>query len=99
MKVYISGKMTGLSKRKIIRKFRLTENKLVKKGFSVLNPAIFYYLKNIDFFSYADFLQIDYRMIDRCDAIYLQKDWKTSKGARLELAYAEHKKKIIMYED
>lgn len=42
---------------------------------------------------------IFYRLIDSCDAVYLQKDWKTSKGAGLESAYAESKKKIIMYEE
>ena len=44
-------------------------------------------------------MHICYAMIDVCDAVYMQKDWQQSKGARMELQYAKDWKKQIIYED
>jgi hypothetical protein len=38
-------------------------------------------------------------MIDICDAVYMLSDWQKSKGARMELQYAEDWGKAILYED
>ncbi|MGI5059220.1 DUF4406 domain-containing protein [Treponema pectinovorum] len=38
-------------------------------------------------------------MIDVCDVVYMQKDWKKSKSAKIELEYVKKHKKQIFYED
>ena len=50
-------------------------------------------------FEHEDYMHICYAMIDVCDAIYMQKDWQQSKGARMELQYAKGWKKQILYEE
>ena len=98
-KIYVSGKMTGLSKRQILKKFNKAESLLTKKGFSVMNPAVAYYMKNIKDFSYDDWLKIDFAMLDACDAIYMLNNYEDSLGAQKELDYAIKNKKAVIYEN
>ncbi|WP_147616025.1 DUF4406 domain-containing protein [Treponema pectinovorum] len=42
---------------------------------------------------------ICFSMIDVCDVVYMQKDWKNSKSAKIELEYVKKNKKQIFYED
>lgn len=74
MKVYLSGKITGDPDYKT--KFAAMEKKLTEQGYQVFNPAVF---PNI--FEYEDFMILDFMALSFCEAIYLLKDWKDSKGA------------------
>jgi hypothetical protein len=38
-------------------------------------------------------------MIDVCDAVYFQNNWKDSKGANMEYNYAFEQNKGIMFEE
>ncbi|MBR0098145.1 MAG: DUF4406 domain-containing protein [Treponema sp.] len=96
MKVYIAGKITGLDKADIFKKFYESEKLLKKDGYTVMSPAV---LALNDGFEHSDYMHICYAMIDVCDAVYMQKDWQQSKGARMELQYAKDWKKLIIYED
>ena len=85
MKVYISGKMTGLSEEKIWDNFRKVETFLVKHGVhgnkkleSIMNPAVTYAMQKFNAFSYEDWLHIDFAMLDACDAVALLPNWKDS---------------------
>lgn len=97
MKIYLSGKMTGLTKRQILRNFGKAEKKLIKAGFSVMNPSVTYHMKNIKEFSYEEWLKIDFTMLDVCDAIYMLDNYQDSEGAKKELAYAISKGKKVYY--
>jgi nucleoside 2-deoxyribosyltransferase len=46
----------------------------------------------------ARFMRRDLNAIEGADAIYMMEGWENSKGARVELAYAEFLGKKIMYE-
>ena len=96
MKVYIAGKITGLDRAVIFKKFYVSGKKLEKDGHTVMSPAV---LALNDGFDHSDYMHICFAMIDVCDAVWLQKDWQSSKGARMELQYAEEHKKKILFED
>jgi len=104
MKVYLSGKMTGLSEEKIWDNFRKVETFLVKHGHhvgekieSVMNPAVTYAMQKFNAFSYDDWLHVDFAMLDACDAVALLPNWKDSMGAKREIAYAYKHGKDVYY--
>lgn len=90
MIIYIAVKMTGLPN-KGKEYFNEVELQLKNKGHIVLNPASL-----PDGLHSASYMQICTSMIDACDAIYLLKNWRESKGAKLEKYYAEYQNKIIV---
>ena len=105
MKVYISGKMTGLSEEKIWENFRKVETWLASKKTnaggepieSIMNPAVTYAMQKYSAFSYEDWLHIDFAMLDACDAVCLLPNWKDSMGAKREIAYAYKHGKEVYY--
>ena len=89
--VYVSGKITDDDHYR--EKFEAKAEELRKKGVVVLLPTF------IDAeLSYAQYMHIDYAMIDCCTAIYLMRDWVNSNGAQLELNYAKCKGIKVVYE-
>ena len=96
MKVYIAGKVTGLNKAEIFRKFYGSGNQLKKQGHTVMSPAV---LVLNEGFEHSEYMHICFAMIDVCDAVYLQKDWQNSKGAQQELRYAHVMGKQVLYEE
>jgi hypothetical protein len=105
MKVYLSGKMTGLSEEKIWKNFRIVETWLASKKTnaggepieSIMNPAVTYAMQKYSAFSYEDWLHIDFAMLDACDAVCLLPNWKDSMGAKREVAYAYKHGKEVFY--
>ena len=96
MKVYISGKITGLEKSAVLSKFYASAKALKKDGYTVMSPAVLVLNEGFD---HADYMHICYAMIDVCDAVYMQKDWQNSQGAQMERDYAEERQKPIIFED
>lgn len=96
MKVYIAGKVTGLENSDIFKKFHESGKQFKKNGHLVMSPAVLILNEG---FEHSDYMHICFAMIDVCDAVYMQKDWQQSKGARMELRYAKNSKKQILYED
>ena len=92
MKVYISGKITGLFDYK--EKFKKAEDKLINMGHAVLNPAI-----APAGLKYDEYMHISYAMIDCSDCLYVLNNWKDSKGANLEIEYANKLNKLIFFEE
>lgn len=99
--IYIAGPMANLPELNFPA-FYKAEDKLMRAGWRVVNPARFDYVFNV----YGE--SIKGKMLDAVceseraaipflDAIYLLKDWEKSKGARLELKVAlEHGLEIIV---
>ena len=81
MKIYIAGKVTGLSNYKEI--FDKARENLEDKGHQVLSPSIL----PIGF-DYEDYMKICFSMINVCDAIYFLPNWVESEGATREINYA-----------
>lgn len=91
--IYISGKITGDDNYKT--KFAEAEKALAEKGFNVINPCK---VGEYNFFSYEQFLHIDFALIDVADALFMLGDWKNSKGALREWHYAQLNGKTIIFQ-
>lgn len=89
MRVYISGRMTGLPLYNR-QAFDAAAADLRGRGFQVISPAEL----NSDGASWAEMLGREIvLLVDRADAIVLLPDWQQSRGARLEsfAAFLTHK--------
>ena len=93
MIVYISGKITGDENYR--EKFAAVEKVLNEKGYKVINPCR---IGEYGFFSYEQYLHIDFALIDCSDALYMLTDWQDSEGATRERHYAEAKGKMILFQ-
>ena len=95
MRIYISGKMTGLPKEEYRAKFKTASARLVEQGHTAVNPAM------LDEFglTYAEYMAVDTTLLSFCDAIYMLDNWRNSGGAHLEWDYANTLGLVIMYEE
>ena len=89
MKVYIAGKITGNENYKA--EFAEAEKKLRALGHIPLNPAVL-----PEGLEPGDYMRICTAMLDSCDAIALLRDWAHSKGACIEMTYAQYVGKKLM---
>ncbi len=94
MKVYISGKITGLPVDEYERKFQEAEDLLISVGLDPVNPV-----KNgLDQGSeWESHMVRDIEMLFGCEAIYMLDNWVRSKGARIEHKIAEETDIEILY--
>lgn len=79
MKVYISGKITGLPNYRDI--FAQAERDLLAAGLQPINPAE---LELQEGATWADYMRADIKVLCDCDAIYMLDNWRRSRGARAE---------------
>ena len=86
-KIYIAGKISGLSVEDYTNNFAKAERYLFGKGYEPVNPLDF----TTENMSWNECIKICLEVLERCDGIYLMRNWKDSKGARLE-----YKKAIAM---
>lgn len=92
MKIYISGKISGLPIGEVVAKFRAAERKLRKFGQTPINP-----LENglpLEA-EWADQMGKDIALLLRADAIYMLSDWRQSEGATLEYLIARQRRMRI----
>ena len=92
MKVYIAGKITGNPNYK--RQFADVERELRAQGHTTVTPAVL-----PDGFEHHEYMKICFAMIDACDAVYLQENWRDSIGATMERNYAIGTGKVLMVQE
>jgi len=96
MKVYISGKISGLPLKIVEEKFKRHFSFLKMKGFNPVNPI------DISPFDaskdWHDYMIEDIAVLLKCDAIYMLKDWGQSRGARIEYQIAKELGLRILFE-
>ena len=99
MKIYLSGKITGLDKEVYTRQFERAENFYKTSGFDVINPVKIgeEILKQNPSATWEDFMQKDLEALKTCTHIALLEGWEESKGAKMEKAEAEKLGLEIMY--
>ena len=86
MKVYISGKITGLTFDAVKSKFTAATHELQALGHEAVNPlenGVTYHEP------YEMHMKADIGMLLQCDAVYMLSDWEYSRGATLEKSIAE----------
>lgn len=84
MKVYISGKISGLPWGQVVIKFLRAEIMIRDIGHEPINPLRL----NPKDVTWEDAMKVDLKALDECDAILMLTDWSHSKGAIIELDYA-----------
>ena len=95
-RVYISGRMTGLTQTEWQSNFARAEMKMKAAGYEVFNPALWSTMYS--WLTYEEYLKLDLTALELCDAIYLQTNYEDSNGAKIELARAEELGLSIIYE-
>lgn len=86
MKVYLSGKITGLPEAQARAQFRKAQLKILQIGFEVVNPLTLDHSINDTWESY---MRTDISAMMQCDAIYMLPGWEQSRGAKLEYNLAK----------
>jgi hypothetical protein len=81
MKVYISGKITGLPIEEVEGNFYNAQNRLEEAGFKVVNPLNNGLSIND---KWEHHMKADIKLLMECNTIYLLSNWKDSRGARIE---------------
>lgn len=96
MKIYISGKITGLDINVAEGYFETVENLLRKGGHQPVNPCkILPYHPD---HSWQKYMLADIEALMACDAILMLENWTDSKGAKIEHAIAEKLGLAVYYQ-
>jgi hypothetical protein len=80
MKIYISGKVSGIED-EAIKLFAIADKELKEKGYETINPMALPHEHDKSWHSY---MKDDVKALCDCDAIYMLSNWVDSKGAIIE---------------
>lgn len=99
MRIYISGKITGLPLLEAEYLFDEAETMIRKKGHDVINPMKT--AGTVPGMEWKSYMGIAYAVLhDRSvDAIYMLRNWKKSKGAIMEWGWAKAGGIPVFYQD
>lgn len=97
MKIYISGKTTGEDIKKAKAKFSYHESLLMMKGYEPINPFNLE-PENSICWDWRDCMALELSKLVYCDAIYMLKDWRQSRDARIQYALAKGLGLTIFFE-
>lgn len=86
-KVYISGKISGLSEKVYKNNFNSAELYLTGLGYDAVNPISDGLIPNG---TWEDYMRRDIKLLCDCDYIYLIEGWEDSDGASLEKLIADN---------
>lgn len=93
-KIYLAGKVSGLTSIEASQKFGKVEKQLMDEGYEVINP-----LNLVDFNdTWENAMRICIKAMMDCDEVYFMKCWKDSKGACIERIIAE-KLEFLFHKD
>lgn len=93
-KIYIAGKIGGLSESIFIPKFEQAKRKLIDLGYDAIIPTEF---EHDHGHTWAEYMLEDLMFLSRCDAICLLPCWEDSPGARIEHQFAVGARKEVYH--
>lgn len=96
MKIYISGKISGLPEAEVAFEFKFAEHELMQAGHIGVNPyeiGLPYEAQWVaegipDRERWERHMDRDLDFLRKCDAIYMLDNWTTSRGAIIEIKEA-----------
>ena len=94
MKIYLSGKISGIENQ-APELFEKAEKELQAKGFEVINPMKLNHQHDKSWHSY---MKEDVKAMCDCDSIYMLSNWTDSKGAVIEHLIANYLGLTIQYQ-
>ncbi len=101
-KIYVSGKITGLTYMEASRLFQKAETKLLAQGLEVVNPFKLSPLCMTEREGgkphWTDHMRADIIELCRCNEIYMMEGWENSKGANIERQLAIDLGMNVIYE-
>ena len=95
MIAYICGKISDNNN--YAEDFEKAEMWLKLKGYDVFNPAKI--ANEMLFLSYKQHMQVDFKLIELSDCVFMLHNWQESKGAIAEIHYAKALRKKVLYQD
>ncbi len=96
MKIYISGKITGLPIKEAELEFAAIAAKLLAAGHEPINPmAIIPYNPE---WQYWDYMAEAVRILLQCEDCFMLANWRDSPGAKIEHAIAAERNMPIFYQ-
>lgn len=96
-KCYNSGKISGLPYLTAYNNFLAADKTIESKGFKPVNPMAERWLKPSA--PWLLHMIVDVWKMLWCDAVYFQRNWSDSRGARIEFQIALLLNKILIYQE
>jgi len=94
-KIYIAGPITGYDLNERKREFDFNQSLLEVEGFEVVNPMA---LPHNHDKSWESYMRECIAALITCDEIFMLKNWRASKGARIEMYIAFEMGMKIIFE-
>jgi hypothetical protein len=94
-KIYLSGKITGLTYEQAFDKFAKAEKTASALAKEVINPMT---LNHNHDKSWENYMLEDIKYLFSCDSIFMLDNWNESKGARIEWFIAKEMKIEMFFE-
>lgn len=95
MKVYISGKITGLPITEAEERFKDAEELITALNLIPVNPLNNGLPRHS---SWEEHIAKDIELLKQCEAIFMLDNWEESRGAKIEYEFAIGTGKEVMYE-
>lgn len=96
MRVFISGKISGLSRDEAVKRFSDAETLLQQMDFDTVNPINSGLDSESTWFNH---MNESIRLLGGCDAIFMLSNWRESRGAKIEHNFAVGAGLAVMFED
>ncbi len=97
LKIYISGKISGLDYQEALKLFAEASRRISLAGCEAVNPMDM--IPTQVGKTWEQYMCEDIALIFECDGVYLLNNWQESRGARIEKAICEILDKRIFYAD
>jgi len=103
--IYVAGKYTAKTRNDIAENIKKAEDasvSLLKQGWGVFTPhknTSHYEQYEDEDLTYETWIELGLEMLSRCDAIFMLRNWKDSKGACRERELAASLEMPIFYEE
>lgn len=96
MKIYISGRITGINHKIAEGMFEQAEKFLSDQGHTPINPMR---IKHDHGKSWEEYMLEDIRALFGCEAIFMLCNWGQSRGARIEYQIAREMGLRVMFQE